>query len=60
MTWVRIVWDLGRGVALPLGAFNIRNYALRIYSHMANRVGVGVIFAPAVLRTTWTTEERPL
>lgn len=48
------------GVALPLVAFNIRNYALRIYSHMANRVGVGVIFAPAVLRTTCTTEERPL
>lgn len=39
-TWGRIVWDLGCGVALLVVAFNVRDFALRIYSHVPNRVGV--------------------
>lgn len=49
-TWVRIVWDLGCGVALLLGAFNVRDFALRIYRHIPNRAGVSF----TDLRTTCT------
>lgn len=51
-TWAGVGRDVVFGVATWMVAFNVRDFAWRIHSSMANRIGINRLLTPTSMRVT--------
>lgn len=51
-TWAEVGRDVVFGVATLMVAFNVGDFAWRIHSSMANRIGINRLLTPTSMRVT--------